>query len=173
MAERARDESARQHAAGADVDAVTTAVLTASRLLVAVAARSLAAVEDAVTLPQFRLMVVLERRGPMKLAAIADQLAVNASTALRMVDRLSAAGMVRRATNPAVRREIIVGLTDEGRRVVDDVTARRRTEIATIVARMAPPQRTRLVAALRAFTQAGGEPAAEPPTSELARLGWA
>jgi hypothetical protein len=35
----------RRDAAGADVDAVTTAVLTASQLLVAVAARSLAAVD--------------------------------------------------------------------------------------------------------------------------------
>jgi hypothetical protein len=38
---------------------------------------------------------------------------------------------------------------------------------------MAPPQRTHLIAALRAFTQAGGEPPAEPATAELARLGWA
>jgi DNA-binding MarR family transcriptional regulator len=118
-------------------------------------------------------MVVLDDRGPMKLAAVADQLAVNPSTALRMVERLAAAGMVSRATSPQVRREIIVRLTDEGRRVVDDVTARRRTEIAAIVALMAPSQRTRLVAALRAFNQAGGEPPAEPPTAELSPLGWA
>ncbi|CAM5308255.1 hypothetical protein SBADM41S_12362 [Streptomyces badius] len=42
-----------------DVDAVTEAVLTASRLLVAVSARSLAEVEERVTLPQFRMLVVL------------------------------------------------------------------------------------------------------------------
>ena len=173
MAQRTRDTGAEQDPAEDDVDAVTTAVLTASRLLVAVAARSLAAVEDTVTLPQFRLMVVLAYRGPMKLAAVADQLAVNPSTALRMIDRLAAAGMVSRHVNPQVRREIIVRLTQEGARVVDDVTARRRTEIAAIVARMTPPQRTRLVAALRAFALAGDEPPADPPSAELAALGWA
>jgi DNA-binding MarR family transcriptional regulator len=153
-----------------DVDAVTTAVLTASRLLVAVAARSLAAVEDAVTLPQFRLMVVLAGREPLSVTALAEQLAVNPSTAMRMIDRLGAAGMVRRGVNPDVRREHLVRLTAAGRRVVDDVTARRRAEIAAIVARMRAEQRRGLVAALRAFTAAGAEP--DPPAADLARLGW-
>lgn len=160
--------SGRTGAREADVEDVTSAVLTASRLLVAVAARSLAAAQDAVTLPQFRLLVVLAGRGPMKLTALADALAVNPSTALRMIERLSATDLVTRAVNPAIRREVIVSVTDAGRRVVDDVTARRRTEIATIVARMDPSQRTQLVAALRAFADAGGE----PPADELSPLGW-
>ncbi len=153
-----------------DVAEVTTALLTASRLLVAVAARSLDAVDDSVTLPQFRLMVVLASRGPMNLTAVADHLAVNPSTALRMIDRLSTAGMVRRAVNPALRREHIVRLTAEGQRLVDDVSARRQTELATIVARMVPAERTGMVAALRAFTNAGEEPPAVP--KDLSQLGW-
>ena len=40
-------------------DSLTDALLTASRALVAVAARSLAAVDDDVTLPQYRALVVL------------------------------------------------------------------------------------------------------------------
>jgi DNA-binding MarR family transcriptional regulator len=154
-----------------DVDAVTTAVLTASRVLVAVAARSLAAVEDAVTQPQFRLMVVLAGREPRTLTAIAEELAVNPSTAMRMADRLTAAGMITRSVNPEVRREHLVRLTATGRRVVDDVTARRRAEIAGIVARMPPGRRAGLVAALRAFAAASGEP--DAPAADLARLGWA
>jgi DNA-binding MarR family transcriptional regulator len=153
-----------------DVDAVTTAVLTASRLLVAVAARSLAAVEDAVTLPQFRLLVVLAGREPLTVTALAEQLAVNPSTAMRMVDRLAAAGMVSRGVNPDMRREHRVRLSAAGRRVVDDVTARRRAEIAAIVAEMPAARRRGLVTALRAFAEAGGEP--DPAPAELARLGW-
>jgi DNA-binding MarR family transcriptional regulator len=153
-----------------DVDAVTTAVLTASRLLVAVAARSLAAVEDSVTLPQFRLMVVLAGGEPLSVTAIAEHLAVNPSTAMRMIDRLTAAGMISRSVNPAVRREHLVRLTAAGHRVVDDVTARRRAEIARIVSRMSPRRRSGMVAALRAFTEASGEP--DAPAADLARLGW-
>src|SRR5690606_3390585 len=52
---------------GDRVDEVTSAMLTASRLLVAISARSLAAVEDAVTPAQFRRLVVLASQGPAKL----------------------------------------------------------------------------------------------------------
>lgn len=146
---------------GDDVDAVTSAVLTASRLLVGISARSLASIEEQVTLPQFRMLVVLGTHGQMKLATLAGHLAVNPSTAMRMVDRLIGAGLLDRRTNPADRRENVLRLTDAGRRVVDDVTARRRADIAAIVTRMPSDQREGLVAALRAFTAAGGEPAGD------------
>ncbi|HEU5024775.1 MAG TPA: MarR family transcriptional regulator [Spirillospora sp.] len=154
--------------AGEGADEVTSALLTASRLLVAISARSLAAVEDAVTLPQFRLLVVLSTQGPAKLVTLAGLLEVNPSTALRMVDRLAAAGLVDRQASPASGREVRIQLTVAGRGIVDDVTARRRADIAGVVARMPPAQRRALVAALRAFNDAGGE----PPVTNLARLGW-
>jgi DNA-binding MarR family transcriptional regulator len=149
-------------------DEVTSALLTASRLLVAISVRSLAAAEDAVTLPQFRLLVVLSSQGPAKLVTLAGLLEVNPSTAMRMVDRLAAAGLVDRQASPESGREIRIQLTDAGRGIVDDVTARRRADIAAVVSRMEPGQRHALVAALRAFTEAGGE----PPVTPLARLGW-
>ncbi|MEU6752151.1 MarR family transcriptional regulator [Spirillospora sp. NPDC046719] len=149
-------------------DEVTSALLTASRLLVAISARSLAAVEDAVTPPQFRLLVVLSTQGPAKLVTLAGLLEVNPSTALRMVDRLAAAGLVDRRASPASGREVRLQLTGAGRAIVGDVTARRRADIAAVVSRMPPEQRRALVAALRAFTEAGGE----PPVTNLARLGW-
>ncbi|MEW2565591.1 MarR family transcriptional regulator [Streptomyces sp. NPDC047070] len=141
-----------------DVDAVTRAVLTASRVLVAVSARSLAEVEERVTLPQVRMLVVLSTRGATKLVTLAELLQVAPSTAMRMVDRLITAGLADRQTNPGNRRETLLRLTEEGRRTVEDVTARRRAEIATIVERLTPGQRTAIVEALTAFNEAGGEP---------------
>lgn len=123
---------------------MTCAVPTASRLLVALSARSLAAVEERVTLPQFRMLVVLSTRGATKLVALADLLQVAPSTAMRMVDRLIAAGPADRHLNPDNRRETLLQLTEEGRRTVEDVTARRRTEIAAIVERLTPVQRLAL-----------------------------
>lgn len=156
-----------------DVDAVTRAVLTASRLLVAVSARSLAAVEERVTLPQFRMLVVLSTRGATKLVALADLLQVAPSTAMRMVDRLIVAGLADKQTNPDNRRETLLQLTDEGRRIVEHVTARRRTEIAEIVARLGSTQRLALIEALNAFNGAGGEPPAPALNDpELHPLGW-
>ncbi|GFN09977.1 MULTISPECIES: MarR family winged helix-turn-helix transcriptional regulator [Streptomyces] len=157
-----------------DVDAVTQAVLTASRLLVAVSARSLAHVEDRVTLPQFRMLVVLSTRGTTKLVTLAELLHVAPSTAMRMLDRLIAAGLADRKTNPNNRRETLLRLTDEGHRTVENVTARRREEITSIVQRLAPQQRTALINALTDFNEAGGEPLAPllEESTGLHPLGW-
>jgi DNA-binding MarR family transcriptional regulator len=157
-----------------DVDAVTRAVLTASRLLVAVSARSLAEVEERVTLPQFRMLVVLATRGATKLVVLADLLQVAPSTAMRMVDRLIAAGLADRQTNPVNRRETLLQVTEEGRRTVEHVTGQRRSEIEAIVARLGPTQRLALIEALGAFNRAGGEPPVAPAAddSEPHPLGW-
>jgi hypothetical protein len=53
--------------AASDAEAMVNALLTASRLLMAVSARSLASVEESLTLPQFRMLVVLDTRGPVNL----------------------------------------------------------------------------------------------------------
>ncbi|MCH0564511.1 MULTISPECIES: MarR family winged helix-turn-helix transcriptional regulator [unclassified Streptomyces] len=157
-----------------DVDAVTRAVLTASRLLVAVSARSLAAVEERVTLPQFRMLVVLSTRGATKLVALAELLQVAPSTAMRMVDRLIAAGLADRQVNPDNRRETLLQLTEEGRSTVAEVTARRRAEIAAIVERLDADRRSALVEALTAFSEVGGEPPVPAVDDlEMFPLGWA
>lgn len=147
-------------AADDEVDALVDAVLTASRLLVAVSARSIAAVNDRISLAQYRLLVVLATRGKQKVSQLAEALGVNPSSATRAVDRVLEAGLVDRQTNPESRRETYVSLTKAGQRVVRDATRRRRAEIAEIVARMPTTHRRGLVRALKAFSQAGGEPPA-------------
>ena len=153
-----------------EADELVTAVLTASRVLVAVSARSLAKVEDIVTVTQLRTLVVLEGHGEMNLNRLSELLDVTPSTAMRMIDRLLAAGLVTRRDNPTNRREVILGLTDQGRQVVREVTSVRRSEIARIVKAMPAGQRTDLIKALRAFADAAGEP--EPSAGAMAALGW-
>ena len=142
------------------VDAITDALLTASRLLVAISAHSIARVDETITIPQFRTLVILSTRGPVNLATLAGLLDVQPSAAGRMVDRLVTAGLIDRLPHPTSRRELLAALTDRGREVVRQVTAQRRGEIARIVERMPSTERHGLVRALTAFTTAGGEPAA-------------
>ncbi|SEG96769.1 DNA-binding transcriptional regulator, MarR family [Nonomuraea solani] len=156
-------------AQGEDQSAVVSAVLAGSRLLVAVAARSLAAVEDKVTLAQFRMLVVLAGHGETKLVTMAELLGVNSSTAMRMADRLAGTGLMVREVNPHNRRESLMRLTEEGRRIVDQVMAHRREEIGAIVSRMTEAQRHALISAMQAFNEAGGE----GPTHPQHPLGWA
>ena len=153
-----------------DADELVSALLTASRALVGVSARSLARVQDAVTITQFRTLVVLEGHGDTRLNQLAGRVGAAPSTALRMVDRLIAARLVTRRENKADRREVLIALTVEGARLVREVSARWRAEIATIVAAMPQEGRQGVVAALSAFAQAAGE--ATPSIDTATRLGW-
>ena len=165
-------ESVDDTALSDDATAVTSAVLAASRLMVAVSLRSLAAAEERVTLPQFRLLLLLDGHGETNLVTLADRLLVNPSTALRMVDRLANRGLISRRVNPDSRREVLLRLTGPGQRIVDEVTSRRRQEIATIVARMPARARAGLVKAMRSFAAAGGEPSYEQAERSPVHLGW-
>ena len=142
------------------VDGITDALLTASRLLVAISAQSIANVDETLTIPQFRTMVILSARGPVNLATLAGLLDVAPSTIGRMVDRLVSAGLIDRQPNPDSRREVVVELTVRGLDVVAGVTGHRRRRIAEVVRAMPPRERRGLVRALTAFTDAGGERAA-------------
>jgi DNA-binding MarR family transcriptional regulator len=61
-------------------------------LLVAIRAQSVAAVDDVVTLPQLRVLVMVSSRGPLNLGAVAAGLGVHLSNATRAVDRMVRAG---------------------------------------------------------------------------------
>jgi DNA-binding MarR family transcriptional regulator len=147
------------HGSAARIDhELADAVLTASRALVAVAARSLAVVEDEVSLSQYRLLVVLASRGPQRIAALAEALGVNPSSATRLCDRLARKGLVRRRRAAADRREVRVSLAPLGRALVDQVTARRREEIGRLLAAVPVPRRRRIIEALETLAVAAGEP---------------
>jgi DNA-binding MarR family transcriptional regulator len=140
------------------LDGITDALLTASRLLVAISSQSIAVIDENITISQFRTLVILSNRGPINLATLAGLLGVQPSAAGRMVDRLVSAGLIDRMPHPTSRRELLAALTPRGAEVVQKVTVRRRAEIARIVAKMPPQERHGLVRALTAFTAAGGEP---------------
>ncbi len=133
-------------------DDVVDAVLASSRALVALSARSIAGAGD-VTLPQYRMLVVLEG-APTNLSNLAAALDVAPSTALRMADRLVAAGLVERSVKQENRRETHLALTAAGRETVATVTARRRRDIRAVLERMPRSDRDRLVGAMESFTAA-------------------
>ncbi|HEX4115712.1 MAG TPA: MarR family transcriptional regulator [Solirubrobacteraceae bacterium] len=140
-----------------DRDELVDAVLGASRALVAVAARSLADLAEDVTLAQYRVLVELAARGPQRPADLASALGVDRSTATRMCDRLVRKGLVQRRRISADRRVVRISLTGAGRALVEEVTRRRRVEIAKILRRMPRADRASALVALRLFADAAGE----------------
>jgi DNA-binding MarR family transcriptional regulator len=152
-------------------DRFVTALLAASRALVGVSVRSLSELHDTVTLPQFRTLVVLESHGVTNLNRLARVLDVNASSAVRMIDRLLAAGLVTRRENPDNRRQVLLEVTPTGADIVRRVIARRRREITRIVMAIPDTLRDDLVAALSEFS-AAAERVHAGAGDEISALGW-
>jgi DNA-binding MarR family transcriptional regulator len=143
--------------AASSEDQLVDAVLSASRVLVAIAARSLADVGEEVTLTQYRSLVVLASRGPQRVAALADAVAVTPPTASRMCDRLVKKGLVTRRVDRRDRRQVRIALSTPGRRFVDTVTARRRAEIEQLIVSIPTESRGGVVDALRHLARTAGE----------------
>lgn len=137
------------------------AVLRASRVLVGITAASIAEVDEVVTVPQLRVMMMLATRGPLNLLGVAGGLGVAPSNASRICDRLLKLGMIDRRDDPADRRQLELTLTAEGSALIDRVVRHRRTAIRRILRKMEPDQRDRLAAALDSFATAAGEPVEE------------
>lgn len=135
------------------------AVSRASRALVGIAASSIASVVDDVTVPQWRVLVMVDTRGPLNLAAVAAGLDVNPSNASRICDRLIKAGWLDRRESPTDRRNITLSLTADGRRLVTKVVRHRRRAITKVLRVMAPRDRELVAAAFDRFATAAGEPA--------------
>lgn len=146
----------RMHSSG-DLEAITDAVLGASRVLVSIASRSLGDVADEVTLPQYRALVVLQSRGPQSANALASELQIAPSTATRLCDRLVAKALVARRTPEANRREVRLMVTEAGAAIVGEVSRRRRLELRKVVTAMPDRDRAELVRSLEEFNRAAGE----------------
>ena len=140
---------------------VVSATLTASRALVGVIARSLAPLADSVTMPQFRALVVLSNRGPMRAGDLAEHLGANQSSFTRLADRMVAGALITRSTGTVDRREVIIEPTERGARVVADVTAARRREIAAVLDRLTATEQDAVRAGFELFASAAGEPSAD------------
>ena len=118
----------------------------------------MAGVDDTVTVPQFRVLVMLYTRGPLNLGAVAAALNVNPSNASRTCDRLMKIGLVDRKESDVDRRIVMLVLTPSGRRLVGKVTRRRRSAIDRILRSLTAAERESVAEAFAVFADAAGEP---------------
>jgi DNA-binding MarR family transcriptional regulator len=66
-------------------------------------------------------------------------------------------GLVRRRTDRQDRRQVRIALTETGRHLVDAVSARRRQEIAALLATIAPETQRSVVDVLSQLAEVAGE----------------
>lgn len=138
-------------------DDLVEELITASRALIGTVVRSVAAAPVEVTVAQHRLLVLLAAHGPQSVGQIAEQLGVNPSNASRHCDRLQRLGLVARSRSAEDGRVVRIGLTPDGRRLLDAVTDHRRAALAAVVLRLPESERTEVLAALRKINAASDE----------------
>jgi DNA-binding MarR family transcriptional regulator len=77
------------------------------------------------TFARYEALVLLRfsRRGTLPLGVMGERLQVHPASVTNAVDRLEAAGLVRRRPHPEDRRARLAEITEEGRRRVEQATA--------------------------------------------------
>ncbi|MCW2682948.1 MAG: transcriptional regulator, MarR family, partial [Blastococcus sp.] len=68
-------------------------------------------------------LLTFSRTGELPLKVIGSRLMVHPTSVTNVIDRLVAAGYVRRRPNPDDGRGVLAGITDAGRAVVETATA--------------------------------------------------
>lgn len=98
---------------------------------------------------QGRALSMLERAGgPLRMAELAEVLRVVPRSATGVVEGLEELGLVRRETDPADRRSVLVSLTDAGRGTLDELAEARRQTAEDLFGALEPADQRRLLALL-------------------------
>lgn len=133
---------------------VVDEVLTATRALIGLSTRSLGALAEDLSAAQYRALVVLAARGAQRMVDLAELLQASPSTTGRLCDRLARKRFVRRQRARSDRRIVMVSLSTEGRRVLDEATVTRRVMIGEALATLSVEQQQAAANALRELSRA-------------------
>jgi len=111
-----------------------------------------------VTFARYEVLMLLffSRAGSLPMAKIGQRLQVHPTSVTNAVDRLEAAGLVRRTSHPTDRRATLVDLLDPGRELALAATKELNDEVFTAPG-IAPPGVTALVDILTELRQDAGD----------------
>ncbi|RDL49251.1 Multiple antibiotic resistance protein MarR [Ensifer sp. M14] len=105
----------------------------------------------------FDVLATLRRSGPPYRLSPGDLLAttmVSSGTMTNRIDQLEKAGLVERLDNPDDRRGVIIALTEEGLKRVDEAATAHVANQHRVVAELSPEERANLDALLRKYLAA-------------------
>jgi DNA-binding MarR family transcriptional regulator len=91
---------------------------------------------------------ILERHGGMAMSRVAEVLDVSLSAATGIVDRMEQRGLIERTRPADDRRVVFVQLTEDGRRILEDVEALRGEMLRSVLSRLSPERLEALAATL-------------------------
>jgi DNA-binding MarR family transcriptional regulator len=96
--------------------------------------------------------------GPCSMSTLARHLAVSLPTISKSVDMLVRRGWLERWVDTRDRRQTMVRLTGEGRRVLTDIKKRNRKHVGRSLAGLTAAEREQLVGVTRALARVLGTP---------------
>lgn len=102
--------------------------------------------------PEFDVLATLRRTpAPHELSpgALASSMMISTGGTTARLDRLEKAGLVRRSPDPNDRRGILVGLTKQGRTLIDDAVTAGLNRQKELLSHLTDQQQTQLTALLR------------------------
>lgn len=122
----------------------------------------------ALTQVQWRAIAHLLREEGINQTELADRLEVTPITLGRLIDRLEAAGWVKREADPKDRRASLLFLTPKAGPILEQMQAHARDALDAAMAGLSSPARRRLVKALERIKQnlAAADAAATTGASE-------
>lgn len=147
--------------------ATVAALELMTRALVGLTLHSLRVLDGEVSLPQFRLLLVLSGLGRVPSSRLAAELGMTASSVTRLADRMEAAGLLARGTDPRSRSIVTVEVTEAGVDLVARVVERRHVLLAAVLNRMDPAERQAAARLARRFAELAGDAAALGVTGPL------
>jgi len=103
----------------------------------------------ALTQVQWRAIAQLVREDGIKQAVLADRLDIAPITLARLIDRLEAAGWVKRVPDPDDRRASLLFLTPKAEPILDEMRAHAREALEDVMAGVPPSNRRQLVKVLK------------------------
>lgn len=100
--------------------------------------------EAGASLARTKVLMLVERDGPLRAADIADLFGLAPRTVTESLDRLEREGLVRRDTHAADRRVKPVTITDKGREAVRATEPLRLKLVEQIFGTLSPAERSQL-----------------------------
>ncbi|MFB9688671.1 MarR family transcriptional regulator [Amycolatopsis plumensis] len=142
-------------------DQVAAAVADTAELLEILFEQARDASPRPLSVSQVRAVVALDRYEGLNLRTLAELLGSTPPLASRLCDRLEAVGFIERLPHSQNRRELALRLSDSGRAYLQDLRARRRESLHTVLAALTTEERDALASGLRAFQAAANRDLAE------------
>ncbi len=150
-------------------ESVVDSILRSSRAILSIAVKSLNEIEETISIPQYRILVILGGRGELPMSEIVKETSLAPASATRLCDDLLKKGLIDRGAHHDDRRQVIITITNEGSQLLRRVTESRRQMITEAVANLNETDLNEVEEGFALFANASPEPDEKMLST---KLGW-